>query len=118
MLVERLRRSDWLRLATARRVLGEADLSAEAYAKADVLAPLEPRPLADWAETEVRQLKPGQPPERAIAARRLLNKKLVVSTKCFSCWSVGRSLRIANSSAMHRVVFFSVLKFFFYPFGD
>lgn len=58
-------RAGWLRLANARRVLGEADKSAAAYAKADALAPLEPRLLADWAETEVRQLKPGQPPGRA-----------------------------------------------------
>jgi cytochrome c-type biogenesis protein CcmH len=61
-------RAGWLRLANARRVLGEADKSAEAYAKADALAPLEPRLLADWAETEVRQLKPGQPPGLAAVA--------------------------------------------------
>jgi cytochrome c-type biogenesis protein CcmH len=61
-------RAGWLRLANARRVLGEADKSAEAYAKADQLAPLEPRLLADWAETEVRQLKPGQPPGPAAVA--------------------------------------------------
>ena len=61
-------RAGWLRLANARRVLGEHDKSAEAYAKADALAPLEPRLLADWAETEVRQLKPGQPPGPAAVA--------------------------------------------------
>jgi cytochrome c-type biogenesis protein CcmH len=61
-------RAGWLRLANARRVLGEADKSAEAFAKADALAPLEPRLLADWAETEVRQLKPGQPPSAAAVA--------------------------------------------------
>ncbi|MBS0523482.1 MAG: c-type cytochrome biogenesis protein CcmI [Proteobacteria bacterium] len=61
-------RAGWLRLANARRVLGEADKSAEAYAKADRLAPLEPRLLADWAETEVRQLQPGQPPGPAAVA--------------------------------------------------
>jgi cytochrome c-type biogenesis protein CcmH len=55
-------RAGWLKLANARRVLGEADKSAEAYAKADALAPLEPRLLADWADSEVRQLKPGEPP--------------------------------------------------------
>jgi cytochrome c-type biogenesis protein CcmH len=61
-------RAGWLRLANARRVLGEADKSAEAYAKADALAPLEPRLLADWAETEVRQLKPAEPPGPAAVA--------------------------------------------------
>ena len=61
-------RAGWLRLANARRVLGEADKSAEAYAKADQLAPLEPRLLADWAEALVRQLKPGQPPGPAAVA--------------------------------------------------
>ena len=61
-------REGWLRLARARMVLGEADKSAEAFAKADAIAPLEPRPLADWAEAQVRQLKPGQPPGPATVA--------------------------------------------------
>jgi cytochrome c-type biogenesis protein CcmH len=61
-------RAGWLRLANARRVLGEHDKAAQAYAKADALAPLEPRLLADWAESEVRQLKPGQPPDGAAVA--------------------------------------------------
>jgi cytochrome c-type biogenesis protein CcmH len=61
-------RDAWLRLARARMVLGEADKSADAFAKADALAPLEPRPLADWAEALVRQLKPGQPPAPAAVA--------------------------------------------------
>jgi cytochrome c-type biogenesis protein CcmH len=61
-------RAGWLKLANARRVLGEYDKATQAYAKADALAPLEPRLLADWAETEVRQLKPGQPPGPAAVA--------------------------------------------------
>jgi len=55
-------RAGWLRLANARRVLGEADKSAEAYAKADALAPLDPPLLADWGESEVRQIQPGSAP--------------------------------------------------------
>jgi cytochrome c-type biogenesis protein CcmH len=49
-------------------VLGENDKAAEAFAKADAIAPLEPRQLADWAEAHVRQLKPGQPPDPAAVA--------------------------------------------------
>jgi len=52
-------RDGWLRLANARRVLGEADKAAEAYAKADQLAPVDARILADWAEAHVRQVPPG-----------------------------------------------------------
>jgi len=52
-------RDGWLRLANARRVLGEADKAAEAYAKADTLEPVDARILADWAEAHVRQVPPG-----------------------------------------------------------
>jgi cytochrome c-type biogenesis protein CcmH len=55
-------RDGWLRLANARRVLGENAQAVEAYARADALVPLEPRQLADWAEAHVRQLAPGAPP--------------------------------------------------------
>ena len=61
-------RAGWLRLANARRVLGEADKSAEAYAKADALAPLDPPLLADWGESEVRQIQPGSAPSPAAIA--------------------------------------------------
>jgi len=61
-------RDGWLRLANARRVLGENDKAVEAYAKADALAPLEPRQLADWAEAHVRQLQPGAAPTPAAVA--------------------------------------------------
>lgn len=55
-------RDGWLRLANARRVLGDAAKASAAYAKADALQPLDSRLLADWAETEVRQIQPGAPP--------------------------------------------------------
>lgn len=55
-------RDGWLRLANARRVLGDPQKAAEAYAKADALKPLEPQRLGDWAEAEVRQIQPGVPP--------------------------------------------------------
>jgi cytochrome c-type biogenesis protein CcmH len=66
-------RDGWLRLANARRVLGEPDKAAEAYGKADALAPLGPQQLADWAEAEVRQIQPGTPPPpQAVAVLRRL----------------------------------------------
>ncbi|MBN9087369.1 MAG: c-type cytochrome biogenesis protein CcmI [Reyranella sp.] len=61
-------RDGWLRLANARRVLGENDKAVEAYAKADALGTLEPRLLADWAEVHVRQLQPGTAPSAAAVA--------------------------------------------------
>ncbi len=61
-------RAGWLRLANARRVLGENDKAADAYAKADALAPLDTRTLTDWAEAHVRQLKPGEAPSPAAVA--------------------------------------------------
>jgi cytochrome c-type biogenesis protein CcmH len=66
-------RESWLRLANARRVLGEADKAAEAYAKADQLAPVDARILADWAEAHVRQVPPGGavPPDAVAVLQRL-----------------------------------------------
>jgi cytochrome c-type biogenesis protein CcmH len=51
-----------LRLANARRVLGEPAKAAEAYARADALTPLDLPMLANWAEAEVRQIQPGSAP--------------------------------------------------------
>lgn len=61
-------RDGWLRLARARMVLGQADQSAEAMAKADQLKPLDARGLADWAEALVRQIQPGAPPSKEAVA--------------------------------------------------
>jgi cytochrome c-type biogenesis protein CcmH len=61
-------RDGWLRLANARRVLGEVDKAADAYAKADALGPLDTRQLADWAEAHVRQVPPGGAPSAAAVA--------------------------------------------------
>lgn len=55
-------RGGWLRLANARRVLGEPAKAAEAYARADALTPLDLPMLANWAEAEVRQIQPGSAP--------------------------------------------------------
>lgn len=66
-------RDGWLRLANARRVLGDPQKAAEAYAKADALKPLEPQRLADWAEAEIRQIQPGAPPSlQAVAVLKRL----------------------------------------------
>ena len=68
-------RAGWLRLANARRVLGENDKAAEAYAKADALGPLDTRMLVDWAEAHVRQIAPGEaPPPAAVAVLERLEK--------------------------------------------
>ena len=68
-------RDGWLRLANARRVLGENDKAVEAYARADAIAPLEPRLLVDWAEAHVRRLQPGAaPPAEAVAVLERLEK--------------------------------------------
>ncbi|GEP55288.1 c-type cytochrome biogenesis protein CcmI [Reyranella soli] len=61
-------RAGWLRLANARRVLGEPAQAAEAYARADALAPLDPPLLANWAESEVRQVQPGSSPSPGAVA--------------------------------------------------
>lgn len=61
-------RGGWLRLANAWKVLGENANAIDAYAKADALEPVDARLLADWAETHVRGLAPGQPPSPAAVA--------------------------------------------------
>jgi cytochrome c-type biogenesis protein CcmH len=68
-------RAGWLRLANAWKVLGENANAADAYAKADALAPVDARLLADWAEAHVRQLAPGAPPSpQATAVLERLEK--------------------------------------------
>jgi cytochrome c-type biogenesis protein CcmH len=68
-------RAGWLRLANAWKVLGENANAADAYAKADALAPVDARLLADWAEAHVRQLEPGAPPSpEAVAVLQRLEK--------------------------------------------
>jgi len=61
-------RAGWLRLANAWKVLGESANAVDAYAKADALAPVDARLLADWAEAHVRGLKPGEAPSPAAVA--------------------------------------------------
>jgi cytochrome c-type biogenesis protein CcmH len=49
-------------------VLGEADKSSEAFAKADAIAPLESRRLSDRTRCQVRRIAPGAaPPPEAVA---------------------------------------------------
>jgi cytochrome c-type biogenesis protein CcmH len=61
-------RAGWLQLANARRVLGDPAKAAEAYARADALAPLDPPLLASWAESVVRQIQPGSAPSPGAVA--------------------------------------------------
>ena len=68
-------RAGWLRLANAWKVLGEHANAADAYARADTLAPVDARILADWAEAHVRQLAPGAAPSaQAVAVLERLEK--------------------------------------------
>lgn len=68
-------RAGWLRLANAWKVLGEHANAADAYARADTLAPVDARILADWAEAHVRQLAPGAAPSpEAVAVLERLEK--------------------------------------------
>lgn len=68
-------RAGWLRLANAWKVLGDHSRAALAYGKADTLAPVDSRILADWAEAEVRQIAPGTPPPpSAVAVLERLEK--------------------------------------------
>jgi cytochrome c-type biogenesis protein CcmH len=61
-------RAGWVRLANARRVLGEPAKAAEAYARADELAALDPPLVANWAESEVLQIQPGSAPSPGAVA--------------------------------------------------
>jgi len=68
-------RAGWLRLANAWKVLGENARAADAYARANALAPLDTRALTDWAEAHVRQIAPGAPPpSEAVAVLERLEK--------------------------------------------
>lgn len=68
-------RDGWLRLANARKVLGENDKAVEAYARADAIAALAPQQLADWAEAHVRGIAPGAAPSpEAVAVLERLEK--------------------------------------------
>ncbi len=68
-------RAGWLRLANAWKVLGENANAADAYARADTLAPVDARILADWVEAHVRQLAPGAVPSaQAVAVLERLEK--------------------------------------------
>jgi cytochrome c-type biogenesis protein CcmH len=69
-------RDGWLRLANARKVLGDQAKASEAFARADALKPLDGAPLKDWAETEVRQIPPGGAPgARAVAVLERLERQ-------------------------------------------
>ena len=69
-------RDGWLRLANARKVLGDSARASEAFARADALKPLDGDPLKAWAEAEVRQSPPGgAPPARAVAVLERLKRQ-------------------------------------------
>ena len=74
-------RDGWLRLANARKVLGDHAKASEAFAKADALTKLDGDPatkgaLKEWAEAEVRQIPPGgAPPASAVAVLERLEKQ-------------------------------------------
>ena len=69
-------RDGWLRLANARKVLGDSAKASEAFAKADAITKLDGPPLKDWAEAEVRQIPPGGAPSaQAIAVLERLEKQ-------------------------------------------
>ena len=69
-------RDGWLRLANARKVLGDHAKASEAFARADALKKLDGRPLADWAEAEVRQIPTGGAPSaQAVAVLERIEKE-------------------------------------------
>ncbi len=74
-------RDGWLRLANARKVLGDLAQASDAFARADALRPLDGDPasqpaLKEWAEAEVRQIPPGgAPPARAVAVLERLERQ-------------------------------------------
>ena len=69
-------RDGWLRLANARKVLGDHARTSEAFARADALGTLDAPLLKEWAEAEVRQIPPGgAPPARAVAVLERLERQ-------------------------------------------
>jgi cytochrome c-type biogenesis protein CcmH len=74
-------RDGWLRLANARKVLGDQAKASEAFARADALAKLDGDPatkgaLKEWAEAEVRQIPPGGAPgAQAVAVLERLERQ-------------------------------------------
>ena len=69
-------RDGWLRLANARKVLGDHAQAGDAFARADALSPLDGAALKEWAEAEVRQIPPGgAPPARTVAVLQRLERQ-------------------------------------------
>ena len=69
-------RDAWLRLANARKVLGDHARAGEAFARADAIAALDGQQIKDWAEAEVRQIAPGGAPSpRAVAVLERLERQ-------------------------------------------
>jgi cytochrome c-type biogenesis protein CcmH len=69
-------RDGWLRLANARKVLGDSAKASEAFAKADAITKLDGAAVKDWAEAEVRQIPPGGAPSaQAVAVLERLEKQ-------------------------------------------
>src|SRR5471030_3166006 len=74
-------RDGWLRLANARKVLGDHAKASEAFARADAVGKLHGHPLIDqvlkdWAEAEVRQIPPGgAPTAQAVAVLERLERQ-------------------------------------------
>ena len=69
-------RDGWLRLANARKVLGDHAKASEAFAKADAVGKLDGPLLKEWAEAEVRQIPPGgAPPAQAVAVLERLERQ-------------------------------------------
>jgi len=68
-------RDGWLRLANARKVLGDNAQAVEAFARADALQPIDGQALVDWAESEVRLIPPGAaPPATAVKVLERVEK--------------------------------------------
>ena len=69
-------RAGWLRLANARKVLGDSAKASEAFAKADAITKLDGAAVKDWAEAEVRQIPPGGAPSaQAVAVLERLEQQ-------------------------------------------
>jgi cytochrome c-type biogenesis protein CcmH len=69
-------RDAWLRLANARKVLGDHAKAGEAFARADAIAALDGPQIKEWAEAEVRQIAPGGAPSaQAVAVLERLERQ-------------------------------------------